>query len=630
MPDLLSKLSYLLTPREKRNAVVLFILTSIGAAFEVVGVGAIPAFLGVISVPERILEFDAVRRVYDALGLTSTRQMILWSAFGLMGIFILKNAWVALVVYARSRYATNRQVHMSNRLFWAYLQAPYTFHLQRNTSELLRNTNSEANAISGGVILPLLLLAMESCVLVFILVLLVVVEPFVATVVFGVLGVVSFLYYRMTKAKIAHYSKEEQGYRKQSLQAVNQGLGGLKDARLMGRESFFFSSYQESTRFMAMTARYKAIISALPRVFLETVAVVGMLGATVILILQGRDLGAVVPTLALLGVSAIRLMPSFTRISDALTSLKWGTRSLTAVYDDLRLLEDQQRERVAAGLVDDGNALPFKSGIEINNLVYAYPGQEEPALQNVSLTIPRHASVAFVGPSGAGKSTIADVILGLLTPTSGQVCIDDIDVQTRLSSWQRKIGYIPQHIYLTDDSVRRNVAFGLHDHEISDDAVWAALRAAQLDDLIESLPEGLDTFVGERGVRMSGGQRQRIGIARALYHQPEVLVMDEATSALDNETERRIVEALEALQGDHTLIVIAHRLSTVRNCDTLFMLDAGRLVAEGSYDELMGESEAFRQMAGTPHGPDPLSEHHRSTEESRSESVPLPTQPKWD
>lgn len=229
---------------------------------------------------------------------------------------------------------------------------------------------------------------------------------------------------------------------------------------------------------------------------------------------------------------------------------------------------------------------------------YTYPNAAESALVEVSLAIPHGAAVGFVGPSGAGKSTIVDVILGLLTPQEGVVTVDDIDIQHRMPSWQRKIGYIPQFIYLTDSTIRRNIAFGRHDKEIDDALVWEAVDAAQLRELVESLPEGLDTIVGERGVRLSGGQRQRIGIARALYHKPEVLVMDEATSALDNQTERFIVEALESIRGRHTMIVIAHRLSTVENCDTLYMLDKGRLVAQGTYDELLASSPAFARMAG--------------------------------
>jgi ATP-binding cassette subfamily C protein len=600
MRDLLKKLSYLLSRRQKRNGVILFIMMIVGALFEVIGVGAIPAFVGVISMPERLLEEDAVRFVYDLLGMESPEQMVMWAALGLMAVFLVKNVYLAFMAYVRARYSSNLQVSISNRLFRAYLHSPYTFHLQRNTAELLRNTNSEAGGITNGVLLPIMTLTMEFMVLVFIFVLLFAVEPLVTILTFTVFGSITVVYYRATRSKIDAYAKEEQHHRKQAVQAVNQGLGGFKDARILGREQFFLESYQESTWFKAKAAQFKAVISALPRLFLETIAVAGLLGVAALLVAQDRALETVIPTLALLGVAVVRLMPSFTKISGNFSSLKWGERALNVVYDDVVALEEEERvvkERQKEGL---RKPLPFSHEIRIENLTYAYPGADQQALHEVSLTIPKNVAVGFVGPSGAGKTTIVDVILGLLTPTAGEVRVDGIDIQERLPTWQRKIGYIPQSIYLTDDTVRGNVAFGMDVEEISDEAVWAALEAAQLRELVESLPEGLDTMVGERGVRLSGGQRQRIGIARALYHQPEVLVMDEATSALDNQTERHIVEALEQLQGQHTMIVIAHRLSTVRNCDTLFMLKEGRLVAEGSYDELMAQSEAFRRMAGEP------------------------------
>ncbi len=597
MRSLLKQLSYLFTRREKRNGVILFCMMILGALSEVVGVGAIPAFVGVISMPERLLENEKVRYVYDLLGMESAREMVLWAALGLILIFIVKNAYLALLVYARSRYTANRQVTISNRLFRAYLHSPYAFHLQRNTAELLRNTNSEAGAITGGVLLPMMTVLMEFMVLLFIFVLLFAVEPVVTLLTFAVFGTITVLFYRVTRSKISAYAKEEQRHRKQSVQAVNQGLGGFKDARILGREQFFLDSYQESTWFKAKASRFKEMISAMPRLFLETMAVAGLLGVASLRVAQDRDLETVIPTLALLGVAIIRLMPSFTKIAGGFSSLKWGERALNVVYDDVIALETEERN-----LKHQSNAnrepLPFVHEIRLDHLSYQYPGSETQAIRDLNLSIPRHAAVGFVGPSGAGKTTVVDVILGLLTPTEGGVYVDGVNVQERLPSWQCKIGYIPQHIYLTDDTVRRNVAFGMGDEEISDAAVWEALDAAQLRDLVESMPEGLDSMVGERGVRLSGGQRQRIGIARALYHKPEVLVMDEATSALDNQTEQLIVEALEQLQGSHTMIVIAHRLSTVRNCDTLFMLDRGRLVAEGSYDELMAHSEAFRRMAG--------------------------------
>ena len=602
MRSILRKLSYLLNAREKRNAAILFALTWIGALLDVVGVGAIPAFVGVISMPETLLEYAPVRRAYDALGMQSTDEMVMWAAGALIIIFLLKNLYLAFLAYATARYNSGRRLSISNRLFRAYLRSPYTFHLQRNTAELLRNTNSESGSVISGVLSPLLTLAQEVLTLLFVFVLLLVVEPVVTLVVFGVLGTVTVVFYRATRAKIGEYAKESQRHRKLSVQAVNQGLGGFKDARILGRETFFLQSYSESTGFQAEADRYKAVIGALPRLFLETIAVAGMLGVSALLVAQDRPIEAIIPTLTLLGVAIVRLMPSFQKVAANVSALQWGERALDAVHDDLAELDAQHREaqsRRASG----ASRISFEREVRFDRLSYQYPGQAEHALRDVSLAIPKGTSVGFVGPSGAGKTTIVDVLLGLLEPTAGRVLVDGMDIQDALPSWQRRIGYIPQSIYLTDDTVRGNVAFGMDAGEIDDAAVWAALDAAQLREMVEGLPDGLDTMVGERGVRLSGGQRQRIGIARALYHNPEVLVMDEATSALDNQTERQFVEALERLQGGHTLVVIAHRLSTVRNCDTLFMLDRGRLVAEGSYDHLMTTSDDFRRMAGEPAPP---------------------------
>lgn len=596
MRENIRRLSYLLNKTEKRNAAILFVLMAIGALLDVVGIGAIPAFVGVISVPERVMDVEWARAAFEAVGATTEQEMVMWAAVALILVFVVKNLYLTFLSYIQARYNSGRRVNISNRLFRAYLRSPYTFHLQRNTAELLRNTNNESGSIIGGVMMPMMGLLMEGLVLTFIFVLLMSREPVVTLVVFGVLGAITYTFYRATRAKISEYAKEEQRHRKLSVQAVNQGLGGFKDARILGREHFFLQSYSESAWFKAEAERFKAVIGAMPRLFLETVAVAGMLGVSALLVAQGRPLELIIPTLTLLGMAVVRLMPSFQKVASSVNALKWGERALEVVYTDLVELESLDRK--TRGRQKTGGTLEFQREIRVEHLEYQYPEQKGHALRDVSLRIPKHTSVGFVGASGAGKTTIVDVLLGLLEPTAGRVLVDGVDIQERTAAWQRKIGYIPQSIYLTDDTVRGNVAFGMGEAETDDEAVWAALEAAQLRDMVESLPEGLDTMVGERGVRLSGGQRQRIGIARALYHNPEVLVMDEATSALDNQTERQFVEALERLQGSHTLVVIAHRLSTVRNCDTLFMLDQGRLVAEGSFDELMATSATFRRMAG--------------------------------
>ena len=595
MREMFQQLNYILSRSEKKNGLILFAIMVVGALFEVVGVGLVPAFIGVITIPETLLENAYVRWAYDALEIGSPREMILWAAVALIVFFVVKNTYLAALAYARERYTSHRQASISDRLFRAYLRSPYTFHLQRNTSELLRNIDTEAGSIAQQVIMTVLKTVMEVMVLILIFSLLLWQDVVLTLVAFGVFGSLVSVFWRVTRAKVKEISTVEQRHRKLSIQTINQGLGGFKDARVLGREDYFVRSYAESMNYRAKAGQFRSFIQALPRLFLETVAVIGLLGISVVFVTSGRDLNAIVPTLALFGFAVIRMMPSFSLVTGNLTMLQWGRRALDVVYRDLVELD-----RLALRKTDQGGeALPFESEIRLDSLSYQYPGQEGEALRDVSLTIPKNASVGFVGSSGAGKTTIVDALLGLLDPTDGRIVVDGVDIRDGLSAWQQKIGYIPQHIFLTDDTVRRNVAFGREDDEIDDDAVWSALEAAQLRDLVEALPGGLDAEVGERGTRLSGGQRQRIGIARALYHRPEVLVMDEATSALDNQTERQFVEALDALHGGHTVIVIAHRLSTVRNCDTLFMLEDGRLVAEGTYDDLMETSDVFRRMAGT-------------------------------
>jgi ATP-binding cassette subfamily C protein len=333
---------------------------------------------------------------------------------------------------------------------------------------------------------------------------------------------------------------------------------------------------------------YKLTIGELPRLFLVTIAVLALLGAAAVLVLQRRPMQEIVPTLTLLALASVRMMPSANRIVNSAVYVRWGVPALDAVYADLKELEqltaNDRREKVAC------NPHPFEEAIEFECVTYRYPGAASDALRCLSFRIPKGSAVAFVGASGAGKSTAADVLLGLLEPQSGRVLVDGEDIQRSLSGWQRQIGYIPQQIFLTDDTIRRNVAFGIPDEEIDEERVRGALESAQLLKFVESLPAGLNTSVGERGVRLSGGQLQRIGIARALYHDPEVLVMDEATSALDYKTESLIIEMIENLRDSRTIVVIAHRHSTIQYFDTVLKLHDGQLVAQGSYSEVVAAS----------------------------------------
>lgn len=586
MKSLAKKASYLLTRREKRMALLLLLAMLIGAVLEVAGVGAIPAFVALLSSPDRVLRFSFVRRAFAFFGATSPQERILWAAAVLALLFTIKNAFLAVMAYAQARYIYNRQVALSIRLFRSYLHSPYTFHLQRNSAQLLHNAIQEVIRVANDVYLSVLRIATEVLVLIAILALLIAVEPLMSIGMVTVLGVSCIAFLGAIRRRISKFSGEENLYHTRMIQAVNQGLGGVKDVKVLGREAYFLKFFADNAHDYTRAGGFKATVFELPRLFLEMIAVLAMLGVAAIFIYQRRPMLEIVPILTLLALAAVRLLPSANRLVNAVVAVRWGKPALEVVYEDLSALEaDLSRKQASVA-----PSLSFKNAIEFRGVRYRYPGAASDSVKDISFTIPLGSAVALVGPSGSGKTTCADLLLGLLEPTSGSIRVDDRDIRENVGSWQRMIGYIPQHIYLTDDSMRRNVAFGIADSEIDDEKVWHALEAAQLREFVEELPDKLETTVGERGVRLSGGQRQRIGIARALYHDPSVLVMDEATSALDNRTESLVMETLERLRGKRTVVAIAHRHTTVKRFDTILLVRDGTLAAQGGYQEILAPS----------------------------------------
>jgi ATP-binding cassette, subfamily B, bacterial PglK len=595
MRDILRKLNYLFTARNRRHAALLFVMMIVGSLLEVIGIGAIPAFVALIASPEVLTQYPIAERLIAFLNIEDQAGLVIWGAGALVVIFIVKGAYKVFLTAVKARFTQHRRVELQRRLLRAYLHGPYPYHLGQNSTRLLHTLDSETGKVVTGSFTPILTITMEGLVLVMTVGLMFAVEPVISLAVVFMLAVVSGTYFQLVKPKLTHLAKTQQKHHRRQFKTVQQGLHGIKDTKVLGRESYFLDEFQISAYVRAREARHLEVIKAVPRLLLETVVIITMLAVSALMVAQGREVALIIPVLTLLAVAAVRLIPLFQALVSAFAALQNGAPALQSVYEDLMQLE--KLVDAPAGKVQP---MPLAQAITLENLHFQYPSASEEALRGVTLTIPRGAAVAFVGPSGAGKTTIVDLVLGLLDPTHGRVLVDGRDIRENVRGWQAQVGYIPQHIYLTDDTLRRNVAFGRLDKEIDDAQVWASLEAAQLREFVESLPEGLDTIIGERGVRLSGGQRQRIGIARALYHRPAVIVMDEATSALDNETERLFVQALDRLQGEHTLIVIAHRLSTVRNCDTLYLLQNGELVAEGSYDELLATSRDFRQMAREP------------------------------
>jgi ATP-binding cassette subfamily C protein len=582
----------LFTPRERLHSLALLFMMLVGAVFEMIGVGAIPVFVGLLARPEQFVKYTFVADTLRTLGIQTQHELVIWSGYGLLVLFLVKNVYLALLMYLQGRFVFNRFISLSTQLFDGYLRAPYTFHLQRNTAELLRNTNQDTTAAVIYVFTPGLLLVMEALVVLSLITLLVLVEPLISLLAFAVLGGSSFLFWTMVRRRTRELGLLQQQERRWMIQTVNEGLGGIKDAKVLNRESHFLAAYRRSVTEFARTSRFDKLVSQLPRPFIETIAVGGLLLVGFVFVRQGRPAEAIISTLALFGVAIVRLMPSVQRIMAALSSVRFNHPSLDVVTLELMAARERARgdsARPGTAHLDDSSApLPVERCVELESVTYTYPGQERPALSGATVSLSKGQMIGFVGASGAGKSTLVDVMLGLLEPDSGRVLVDGLNIHASgaLRRWQRAIGYIPQSIFLADASIRRNVAFGLTDASVDAEAVWEALHAAQLADFVRSLPAGIDTVIGERGVRISGGQRQRIGIARALYHRPSVLVMDEATSALDNRTEREFVQAVERLRFGSTVVIVAHRLSTVRNCDFLYVLDQGQIVDRGTYDSL--------------------------------------------
>lgn len=577
------KIWSLLTPKQRRSAGVLLALMLMGMSLETLGVGLVIPALALLTQRDVANHYLVLQPILQALGYPDQQVLVIGGMLALVVVYLVKELFLAMLAWRQMHFAFGVQAYLSQRLFSTYLHQPYTFHLQRNSAQLIRNVVNEVSMFTGSGMLPAMTLLTELLVLVGLCSLLLLVEPLGALIVVSVLGVATWGFYRLTRARIACWGEARQMHEGMRLQHLQQGLGGVKDVKLLGRENEFLARYDSHNRLSARVERLQNTMNQLPRLWLEFLSVSGLAILVISMLAQGRALESVLPTLGLFAATAFRLIPSVNRVLGALQVLRYSKPVIELLHSELKLAEPERVDSSSHGAA-------FNSALELRQVSYSYPNVAATALQDITLTIHRGESVGFIGTSGAGKSTLVDILLGLLTPDSGEVRVDGCDIQANLRGWQNQIGYVPQSIFLTDDTLRRNVAFALPDDQINDVAVRRAVKDAQLEEFVASLPDGLETTVGERGVRLSGGQRQRIGIARALYHDPAVLVLDEASSALDNTTERDVLQAVRALQGSKTIIMVAHRLSTVANCCRLYRLHMGRVVEEGTPQTMVGEA----------------------------------------
>jgi ABC-type multidrug transport system fused ATPase/permease subunit len=569
------KILGLLTAAERRSAVMLLGLMFIGMVLETLGAGLVIPAIALLTQRDFAEHYPTLQPVFRALGYPSQQSLVIGGMLALVGVYLVKAAFLAFLALRQMRFAFGVQAQLSQRLFTLYLRQPYTFHLQRNSAQLIRNAISEVDVFTFKAILPGMLLLTESLVLLGLCSLLLVIEPLGAVIVASVLGAAAWGFHCLTRGRIARWGETRLHHEGLRIQRLQEGLSGAKDVKLLGRETEFLDQYRVHNMQSTRVGGLMYTIQQLPRLWLELLAVSGLAILVISMLAQNRALESVLPALGLFAAVAFRLMPSVNRMLGAVQSLRYSMPVMDTLSTEFKLA-------VPEVAVIHKSVMPFRATLELNHITYAYPGGAEPVLKDISLAIQRGESVGFIGASGAGKSTLVDILLGLLAPDTGEVRVDGNDIQRNLRNWQDQIGYVPQSIFLTDDTLRRNVAFGLPDKQIDNAAVQRAIRAAQLEEFVDSLSDGLETFVGERGIRLSGGQRQRIGIARSIYHDPAVLVLDEATSSLDTETERGVMQAITALQGIKTILIIAHRLSTVEHCNRLYRLQDGSVVEDGT------------------------------------------------
>ncbi len=593
MIDTYRMIFQLLDRRERSRFLMLMMMVLAMSLLDVAGVASVLPFLAVLADPQSVHGSGPIAAVYAWLGFSSERSFLLLLGAVVFFIVVAGLAFKTLTLYALTRFSTMRNYTISSRLLHGYMSQPYVWFLSRHSADLGKTVLSEVDQVIGGCVIPAMTLLAHSTVLVALITLLMFVDP-KTTLIASALLLSSYLtIFVLVRRLLSRLGKKRVDANLSRYKVASEALGGIKDVKLLGLERSFLRRFRPPAEVFARTQAASRIISGVPRFALEAVAFGGMLIFILALLAQGdRRLEEIVPILGLFAFASVRMFPATQQVYQALTAMRFGRYALAALHQDYFQTGNAQLPEM------DIRPMGLQREIQLQNITYRYPQSERNALDNMSLVIRAQSTVGLVGGTGAGKTTAVDVLLGLLRPNTGALLVDGTAItEANLSSWQRAVGYVPQQIYLTDDTVTANIAFGIPPAEVDQDEVERAASVAGLHRfVITELPQGYDTMVGERGVRLSGGQRQRIGIARALYHDPDVLVLDEATSALDNLTERAVMDAVHNLEGFKTIILVAHRLTTVENCDKIFLIDQGAVLAEGHYRELLASSTRFRQM----------------------------------
>lgn len=582
MMKIYKKLIVLLDRQQKKKMVLLVFLMLVGAVLETLGVSMILPVMNVVLEDNAVEKHVYLQVICDIFRIDNTRDLLIFVMVALVFIFALKNLFLFVQQKIQLRFVYTNQFATSRRMMINFMKRPYEYYLNADTSVIQRSITSDVNNMYG-LILSLLQLVSEAIVFICLAVVSLVADVWMSITVCLLLVVVLLVVKCILKPIMKRAGEENQDYYSGLYKWIDQSVMGIKEIKIANKESYFINEYSKcGAGYVGAVQRYN-LFNATPRLLIETVAIAGMALYMMIQLLRGTQVTDIMPQLTLLAMAAMRLIPCANRINNHLTSISYFEPFFMGVSDNLQeeirdesidYNEETYRKKI------DAEKLPIKKEIVLKDITYRYPNSDVKIFDHADMVIPIGNAVGIVGTSGAGKTTIVDIMLGLLQIETGSILADGAEVREHYASWLKNIGYIPQTIFMIDSTIRKNVAFGVPEEDIDDRKVWEALREAQLDEFVKGLPAGLDTSIGERGIRLSGGQRQRIGIARALFEDPEVLVLDEATSALDNETEAAIMDSINRLHGRKTLIIIAHRLQTIEKCDMVYRVENGKAVRE--------------------------------------------------
>jgi ATP-binding cassette subfamily C protein len=590
------KLNDLLTKKEKRRFILVLVVDVMRAILQAVGIVSILPFMNIVMDPTVMETNQYLSYLYEFFNFSSQNSFIFVLGLSVLALLVIGNLVSVWSIKMKTKFVWELNSRLSTSLLRKYLSLPYSYFLDHNSSDLVKNILTEVNLLSGEFLNSILTVIEGAVMSLVIFVMLLVVNPTMTLTTLLVLSIIYLVIYLVFSRRLKRAGRERIAENRARFKSVGEAIGGIKYTKVLGKESYFINDYLvHAKRFSKLQTWYR-VIGKTPRYIMEIVAFGGIIGVVLFFIRSGKMSDNIIPLIGLFAFAGYRLLPALQNVYDSFTVFRFNREVLNKIHYDMK---EGALEGVDVDISESRvEPLKFEREIKLSNIDFSYQGDRKKVLKDINIEIKKGTSVGIVGTTGSGKTTLVDVVMGLLTPTTGEIFIDKTKVDSNnVRNWQSNLGYVPQDIFLSDNSITKNIAFGYEDEDIDVEQVKKVAEMANIHEFIENeLPDKYDTIIGERGVRLSGGQRQRIGIARALYHNPEVLIFDEATSALDNVTEKSVLEAIETVSKLKTMIIIAHRLTTVENCDIVYLMDDGEVVDSGTYHELEAENEIFKEM----------------------------------